>query len=115
MYLTTFKQEALPNPHELIIKSLFVLVIKWDMPNTYTNLRLSYDSDRLIYLYNMLKDSNHLYITMVNPVEYTLIAKQIVKPVNRQGIDEDFDKVDTNLLLAYLHNLNILSTTVSLN
>jgi len=115
MHLTTFQQEELPNPQDLIVKSLFVLVMKWDMYNTYANLRLHPDSDRLIYLYNMLQPHTYFYISSINPVEYTLIAKQLVNPKDREGLERDFNKVDTDLMLAYLHNLNILSTMISLN
>jgi len=115
MNLTTFTQEQLPNPQDLIIKALFILVIKWDMQNTYTNLKLHPDADRLVYLYNMLATVNHLYISSINPIEYTMIARNLVNPRYREGIDKDFNKVDTELLLTYFHNLNLLSTTISLN
>ena len=115
MNLTTFQQEDLPNSQDLIIKSLFILVIKWDMYNTYMNMMLHPEADRLMYLYNVLKPVNHLYISMINPVEYTFIAKNLVQPHNRAGLDKDFNTVDTDLFLAYLHNLNILSTTISVN
>lgn len=115
MYYTTFQQEELPNPPDLIIKALFVLVIKWDMIDTYKNLMLHPEFDRLLHLYNILYSHNYLYIASINPVEYTLISKQLVNPINREGLDKDFNKVDTDLLLTYLQNVNILSTMISLN
>lgn len=115
MTVTTFQQENLVNPTDLIMKSLFVLVFKSDNITTYLRLKIHYDADRLLYLHGALKDSNHLFISLINPVEYTFVAKRLVQPVNREGVDKDFDKVDTNVLLHYLTSLNIVSTTLALN
>jgi len=115
MNLTTFKSEKIINQQDLIIKSLFILVFTSEAINTNKILKLSRESDRLLYLHSMLKPSNHLFVSVINPVEYTFISKQLVQPKNREGIDEDFDKVDTNLLLEYLQSLNAMSFTIALN
>jgi len=115
MNFTTFQQERLPNSNSLILKALFILVLKWERIDTYNNLQFYPDFVRLSYLHNLLKPYNYFYMASINPVEYTLIAKQIVEPRNREGLDKDFNKVDSDLLLDYLHNVNVASSIISLN
>lgn len=115
MELTTFTQEQLPNPDMLIIKSLFILVFKAEAHNTRFFFSTHPYAEQLTYLYNMLHEYGYLYLASINPVEYTFMAKQLLKPVNRLGLDDDFDKVDTNLLLTYLQSHYIMSNTISLN
>lgn len=115
MKVTTFKEEGIYNDPALIIKSLFILTFKAEHPSTQYLLGSHPYAEQLTYLYNKLLDTNYLYLSAVNPVEYTFIAKQLVQPKNRLGVDEDFDKVNTELLLLYLQAHILMPTSISLN
>lgn len=115
MKVTTFQQEGIYNDPALIIKSLFILTFKVEHPSIQYLLSSHPYAEQLTYLYNKLYDTNYLYFSVVNPVEYTFVAKQLVKPHNRLGLDKDFDKVDTDLLLLYLQAHILMPTSISLN
>jgi len=115
MYLSTFKEEAIVQESELIIKSLFILT--FISPNKLTNYYIEhspYKNELEQIRYNKIV-SKYSFLSLVNPQGWNLISKNLPEPNKRNGIQEDFLMVETNTLHNYLRIVDIISSTIALN
>lgn len=115
MYLSTFKEEQITDTANLVIKSLFILA--FISPTESTNEKIQqhiYREDLERIRYNHIV-SKYAFLSLINPAGWNLITKNLPKPPQRQGVEEDFLLVETNTLHNYFQIVNIISNTIALN
>lgn len=115
MYLSTFVEENINSPAEMIIKSLFILA--FITPKDDTNLKIKYSdyrSELEQIRYNSIV-SKYCILSIVNPNGWNLITKNLPEPNKRKGLEEDFLMVEMETLYNYFQIVNVISNTISLN
>lgn len=115
MLITTFNEEGVINPNNLIIKSLSILAFL--CPFEDTNTRIRYHENRTVLekmRYNEIL-SKFVFISLINPVGYTMVTKNHCRPMDRKTIEEDFLFVEEQSLYDYLQVVAVISNTYSMN
>lgn len=115
MLITTFNEEGVINPNNLIIKSLSILAFL--CPFTDTTTRIRYHENRIALekmRYNEVL-SKFVFISLINPVGYTMVTKNHCRPSDRQGIQIDFLFIEEQSLYDYLQVVAVFSNTYSMN
>lgn len=115
MYISTFQEEEIIDTSNLILKSLYI--IAFITPKEDTNLRinhhpLKHSLSQIRYNENV---SNYTILSLVNPIGYNLVTKNLPKPQHRNSIEEDFLMVEAETLHEYLQLVNVISSTLALN
>lgn len=115
MYLSTFKDEAIVDPINLVIKSLFILVFITHKTDTDARINTHPNRELLKSFKNNAYINGYTYMSLVNPSGFTLVSKFLPKPLNRRPIEEDFLFVETESLYDYLQTVDSISATIALN
>lgn len=115
MLITSFKEEGILDETNLILKALALLT--FICPREDTNTRIRYHKDRRILeglRYNPFL-SKYVFISLINPIGYTLLSKNLCRPTDRKSIEEDYTIIEESSLYEYLQIVNICSDTYSMN
>jgi len=118
MYLSTFKDEEIRDTTNLVIRSLFILA--FISPREDTNSKIENTPDSFIrgnleaIRYNPIV-SKYSFFSLINPLGYNLISKNLVEPEKRLGVEEDFLMVETDTLHKYFQVVDVISNTIALN
>lgn len=115
MYLSTFENEELEHSSNLIVKSLFLLAFISPTEDTNTQIRFHINREQLESLRYHSILSRYTILSLINPIGYTFVTKQLPNPHKRKGLNEDFNVIDTNILFDYFQCVDILSATIALN
>ena len=113
--ISTFSEEGIGEEKELIVKCLYVLA--FINHNNHTFHRLQYHPALFKYV-TQGKSSilyKYLFMSLVNPPGYNLIAKQLPRPFDRRSLQEDFMVIEESVLYDYIEAHNVISSTYSLN
>jgi len=115
MLITTFKEEGVLDEMNLILKSLNIL--SFMCPKEDTNIRIKYHKNRAELermRYNPFL-SKYVFVSLINPIGYTLITKNLPRPSDRQSVEIDYTLVEENSFYDYLQIINVLASTYSMN
>lgn len=115
MLITTFNEEGVINPTDLILKSLSILAFLCPSEDTNTKIQYHenrYELERLRYNETL---SKFVFICLVNPPGYTMVTKNHCRPQDRKSINEDFLLVEEHSLYEYLQVVKVISNTYSMN
>lgn len=115
MYLSTFVDEKLIDTPNLVIKCLFIVVFITPTELTNHKIQESPYRDELEQIrYNPIV-SKYAFLSLINPAGWNFITKNLPKPENRKGLEEDFLMVESNTLNYYFQIVNVFSNTIALN
>jgi hypothetical protein len=114
MYISTFKEENI-NDSSLPIKSLFILAFLQPHQNTDYLIGTSIYRKRLLAYRNSDFLNNYVFISLNIIETYNLITKNLVEPINRKALNNDFNVVDSDDLYEYFRSIHVISNIVSLN
>lgn len=115
MYLSTFNDEKIVDTPNLVVKSLFILA--FITPTALTNVKIQespYRDELEQVRYNSIV-SKYAFLSLINPLGWDLITKNLPKPDKRQGLEEDFLMIESNTLHHYFQIVNVISNTIALN
>lgn len=115
MLITSFTEEGVLDETNLVLKALNILT--FICPKEDTNIRIRYHENRhqLERLrYNEFL-SKYVFVSMVNPIGYTMVSKNLPRPTDRQSIDVDYTLVEEDSFYDYLQIVNVLAGTYSMN
>ena len=115
MYLSTFDDEELIDTEQMILKSLFVLAFITPREDTNTKIRYHTKRTELENIRYNASLSKYSFLTMINPIGYNLVTKNLSKPSHRLGLNHDFLFVEANILYEYMQVVNVISSTFALN
>jgi hypothetical protein len=115
MLITSFNEEGVLDETNLVLKSLSILT--FICPREDTNTRIRYHENRHSLermRYNEFL-SKYVFVSMVNPIGYTLVAKNLPRPSDRQSIEIDYTLVEEDSFYDYLQMVNVIAGTYSMN
>lgn len=115
MLITTFREEGVLDELNLILKSLAILTFICPREDTNTKIRYHENRTELERMrYNPFL-SKYVFISLINPIGYTLVTKNLVRPSDRQSIEIDYTLVEENSLHDYLQIVEVIASTYSMN
>lgn len=115
MLITSFNEEGLLDETNLVLKSLAILT--FICPRLDTNTRIRYHENRAELermRYNPFL-SKYVFVSLINPIGYTLVTKNLPRPADRQSIEIDYTLVEENSFYDYLQIVDVIAGTYSMN
>lgn len=115
MYISNFVEEEILESNNLVLSSLFILVFVFPSSTTYLDVQGHRQKE---VLSGMLKNENlkdYFFLSLVNPIGFNFVTKNLPQPHLRSGINNDFLLVDTNELYDFMQVINVMSSTFALN
>lgn len=114
MYISTFKEENITDP-SLPVKSLFVLAFLCKHDTTDYLITIAPNRERLSSYSKSSFLDKYVFVSLNVIDNYNLVTKNLVDPMDRKTLNNDFNVVYSDDLYEYFRAVHVISNLVSLN